>query len=91
MAGELFRCGCRSIPRGWRMRWQGLLHNLDDLAKAILRALADGSELTRLISPLKLSRSSLQIRKERLATGIRQCLGQTSCCKCRSIPAGETV
>jgi len=41
-----------------------------------LRALADGSELTRLISPLKLSRSSLQIRKERLATGIRQCLGQ---------------
>ena len=65
-----------SMEAGRRLDWQGLLQKLDDVAKAILRALADGSELTRLISPLKLSRSSLQTRKEKLATLIRECLGE---------------
>ena len=65
-----------AIEAGRRLDWQGVLHKLDDVAKAVLRALADGSELTRLVSPLKLSRSSLQTRKERLATRIRECLGQ---------------
>lgn len=65
-----------SVEAGRRLDWQGLLHKLDDVAKAILRALADGSELTRLVSPLKLSRSSLQTRKEKLATLIREYLGE---------------
>lgn len=65
-----------ALEAGRRLDWQGLLHKLDDVAKAILRALADGSELTRLTSPLKLSRSSLQTRKEKLATLIRECLGE---------------
>ena len=65
-----------AIEAGRRLDWQGLLHKLDDVPKAILRTLADGSELTRLVSPLKLSRSALQSRKERLATRIRECLGE---------------
>lgn len=65
-----------AMEAGRRLDWQGLLHNLDDVAKGILRVLADGSELTRLVSPLKLSRSSLQTRKEKLAKLIRECLGE---------------
>jgi hypothetical protein len=65
-----------AVEAGRRLDWHGLLHKLDDVAKAILRALADGSELTRLVSPLKLSRSALQSRKERLAMRIRECLGE---------------
>ena len=61
---------------GRRLDWQALLHKLDDVAKAILRALADGSELTRLVAPLKLSRSTLQTRKNQLAKLIRECLGE---------------
>jgi hypothetical protein len=57
-----------SVEAGRRIDWQGLLRQLDDVAKAILRALADGSELTRLVAPLRLSRSSLQTRKNQLAT-----------------------
>jgi len=64
-----------AMEAGRRLDWQGLVHKLDDVAKAILRALAAGSELTRLVSPLKLSRSSLQTRKEKLAELIRECLG----------------
>ena len=64
------------MEAGRRLDWQGLLHKLDDVAKAILRALADGSELTRLVAPLKLSRSTLQTRKNQLATLIRDCLGE---------------
>ena len=64
-----------SVEAGRRLDWHGLLHKLDAVAKAILRALADGSELTRLVTPLKLSRSSLQTRKEKLAKLIRECLG----------------
>jgi hypothetical protein len=65
-----------SVEAGRRLDWQGLLHKLDDVAKAILRALADGSELTRLVAPLKLSRSTLQTRKNQLAALIRECLGE---------------
>ena len=65
-----------SVEAGRRLDWQGLLHKLDDVAKAILRALADGSELTRLVAPLKLSRSTLQTRKNQLATLVRDCLGE---------------
>jgi len=74
--GELFRCGCRSIRAGWRMRLARSAAQPRRPRQGHPSRFGDGSELTRLISPLKLSRSSLQIRKERLATGIRQCLGQ---------------
>jgi len=65
-----------SVEAGRRLDWQALLHKLDDVAKTILRALADGSELTRLVAPLKLSRSTLQTRKNQLAKLIRECLGE---------------
>jgi len=65
-----------SVEAGRRLDWQGLLHQLDEVAKAILRALAEGSELTRLVTPLKLSRSTLQTRKNQLAALIRECLGE---------------
>ena len=65
-----------AVEAGRRLDWQALWQKLDEVTKAILRALADGSELTRLVSPLKLSRSALQDRKERLAQQIRECLGE---------------
>ena len=65
-----------ALEAGRRLDWQGLLHQLDEVAKAILRSLAEGSELTRLVAPLKLSRSTLQARKEKLAALIRECLGE---------------
>lgn len=64
-----------SAEAGRRLDWQVLTLKLDDAAKAILRALAEGSELMRLVSPLKLSRSTLQTRKEKLAAKVRECLG----------------
>jgi hypothetical protein len=64
-----------SVAAGRRLDWAHLLHTLDDVTKAILRALAEGTELTRLATTLKLSRSSLQTRKEKLAALIRECLG----------------
>lgn len=64
-----------SVAAGRRLDWEHLLHKLDDVTKAVLRALAEGTELTRLVASLKLSRSSLQARKEKLATLIRECLG----------------
>lgn len=76
-----------SVAAGRRLDWQGLLHKLDDAAKAILRALADGSELTRLVTPLKLSRSTLQTRKNQLAALIRECLGEDILCQVQECPS----
>ena len=70
-----------SVEAGRRLDWQSLLHKLDDVAKAILRALADGSELTRLVEPLGISRSTLQTRKNQLAKLIRQGLGEDILCR----------
>jgi len=75
-----------SVEAGRRLDWQGLLHKLDDVTKAILRALAEGSELTLLVSPLGLSRSSLQTRKNQLATLIRECLGKDILCQVQEQP-----
>ncbi|MBE0542268.1 MAG: hypothetical protein IH623_12845 [Verrucomicrobia bacterium] len=75
-----------SVEAGRRLDWQGLLHKLDDVAKAILRALADGSELTRLVAPLKLSRSTLQTRKNQLAKLIRECLGEDILREVQTVP-----
>ncbi len=65
-----------AVEAGRRLDWQALWQKLDEVAKAILRALVDGSELTRLVSSLKLSRSSLQTRKNQLAAQIREYLGE---------------
>ena len=65
-----------AVEAGRRLDWQALWQKLDEVAKAILRALVDGSELTRLVSSLKLSRSSLQTRKNQLAELIREYLGE---------------
>jgi hypothetical protein len=76
-----------SVEAGRRLDWQGLFHKLDEVAKAILRALADGSELTRLVAPLKLSRSTLQTRKNQLAKLIRECLGEDILCQVQECPS----
>ncbi len=57
-----------AVEAGRRLDWQALWQKLDEVTKAILRALADGTELTQLVATLKLSRSTLQDRKERPAT-----------------------
>jgi hypothetical protein len=53
-----------------------LVEKLDRVTRAILRALADGQELTMLVSGLGRSRSTLQTHKQRLARLIRECLGE---------------
>lgn len=76
-----------AIEAARRLDWQALFQKLDDVTKAILRSLADGSELTRLVAPLKLSRSSLQARKEKLAMLIRECLGQDILRQVQELPS----
>jgi len=75
-----------AMEAGRRLDWQGLMQKLDDVAKSILRALADGSELTRLVTPLKLSRSTLQTRKNQLAALIRECLGEDILREVQTVP-----
>ena len=65
-----------SVEAGRRLDWQALWQKLDEVTKAILRALSDGTEITQLVATLKLSRSSLQTRKNKLAELIRECLGE---------------
>ena len=57
-----------------RLDWDSLVAKLDRVTRAILRALADGQELTLLVPALGWSRSTLQT--QRLARLIRECLGQ---------------
>jgi hypothetical protein len=58
-----------------RLDWQRLVDRLDDVAKAVLRCLANGQELTILVQGLGRSRSALQNDKNRLAKQILECLG----------------
>ncbi len=60
---------------GRRLDWEQLIMKLDGVAGAILHALADGQELTKLVPRLGLSRSTLQNNKHRLAGLIREFLG----------------
>jgi hypothetical protein len=57
------------------MDWNQLEAKLDGVTRAILRALADGEELTRLVPMLRKSRSSLQNHKNRLAELVKEGLG----------------
>ena len=65
-----------AVEAGRRLDWQALWQKLDEVTKAILRALSDGTEITQLVATLKLSRSSLQTRKNQMAAQIRECLGE---------------
>jgi hypothetical protein len=65
-----------AVDAGRRLDWEALVAKLDRVTRAILRALADGQELTRLVPGLGRSRSTLQTHKQRLARLIRECLGQ---------------
>ena len=65
-----------AVEAGRRLDWQALWQKLDEVTKAILRALSDGTEITQLVATLKLSRSSLQTRKNQLAAQIREYLGE---------------
>jgi hypothetical protein len=76
-----------SVEAGRRLDWQALVQKLDHVGNAILRALAEGSELTRLVAPLKLSRSTLQARKNQLAKLIRECLGEDILCQVQECPS----
>ena len=65
-----------AVDAGRRLDWAQLIKQLDRVTRAILRALADGQELTLLVPGLKCSRSTLQAHKQRLARLIRECLGE---------------
>ena len=55
--------------------WSRLVARLDNVAKAVLRCLASGRDLTLLVPKLGRSRSALQNDKVRLANLVRECLG----------------
>lgn len=58
-----------------RLDWETVITALDRTSKAILIALVEGTELTRLVRRLRRSRSSLQTDKARLERKIREHLG----------------
>jgi hypothetical protein len=59
-----------------RLDWASLLQELDAVAVAVLVCLGTGEPLTSLVKRLKRSRSALQAAKERLASAVREHLGQ---------------
>ncbi len=61
---------------GRRVDWQQLIAKLDNVACAILHALSNEQELTKLVPRLGLSRSSLQNHKARLAALVLEILGE---------------
>ena len=75
--GEMLECRAEdpATEAARRLDWQRLVDRLDDVAKAVLRCLANGQELTILVQGLGRSRSALQNDKNRLAERIRECLG----------------
>ena len=64
-----------AVEAGRRIDWAELVQKLDRVARAILLCLANGRDLTTLVSRLRRSRTSLQNDKARLARIIRECLG----------------
>lgn len=70
-----------------RLDWQTLIGSLDTTKKAILIALAEGRELSRLVRTLRRSRSALQDHKCRLGRLIRKHLGDDILAVVQSRPA----
>jgi hypothetical protein len=58
-----------------QLDWESVLDSLDRIKKAILTALAEGTELTLLVHQLKRSRSALQDHKHRLGRLVLEQLG----------------
>jgi hypothetical protein len=59
-----------------RLDWTPMFDSLDRTKKAILIAMAEGRELTLLVSRLKRSRTTLHYDKVKLGRLIQTCLGQ---------------
>jgi hypothetical protein len=78
-----------AIAASRRMDWEQLVAKLDRVTPAILHALADGQELTRLVPGLGRSRSTLQTHKQRLAWLIRECLGQDILRQVQELPGWQ--
>jgi hypothetical protein len=70
-----------------RLDWETVLGAVDRTAKAILSALAEGTELTLLVTRLQRSRSSLQSDKVRLGRLIQEQLGDDILAAVQSRPA----
>jgi hypothetical protein len=70
-----------------RLDWEPVLRSVDQTKKAILVALVDGIELTRLVRRIKRSRSALQGHKQRLGRLIREQLGEDILVTVQSRPA----
>ena len=73
-----------------RLDWEGILDSLDRIAKAILVALVEGTELTLLVRKLRRSRSSLQSDKVRLGRKILEKLGDEILVMVQTRPAWTT-
>jgi hypothetical protein len=69
-----------------RLDWAPLVASLDATARAVLAALAEGEDLTNLVSKLKRSRSALQTDKQRLARLVREHLGQDVLSQVQQLP-----
>jgi hypothetical protein len=70
-----------------RLDWQQFIQQLDHVAREILRAMASGTDLTKLVPKLRRSRSALQSDKVRLGKLIRECLGEDILRQVQQVPA----
>ena len=71
---------------GRRLDWTSMLDSLDRTKKAILIAMAEGRELTLLVSRLKRSRTTLHYDKIKLSLLIQACLGHYVLVEAQSRP-----
>ncbi len=78
-----------AIAASRRIDWESVVAKLDRVTRAILRALADGQELTLLVPGFGRSRSSLQAHKQWLARLIRECLGEDILRQVQELPGWQ--
>jgi hypothetical protein len=72
-----------------RLDWSQLVAKLDRVTRTILRALANGQELTLLVPGLGRSRSTLQTHKQRLARLVREYLGEDILRQVQALPGWQ--
>jgi hypothetical protein len=64
-----------SVAAARKMDWEEFFSQLDEYSKAIVMVLTDGGSISRLSSRFKLSASSMQNRKQKLALALLEFMG----------------
>ena len=64
-----------SIAPARKMDWEAFVQKLDECTKAIVLALTEGDSISHLSAKFKLSATSLQNRKQKLAVALLEFMG----------------